>query len=127
MTIFFHITDETNEILQNLNMELSKTFNKLKNSKANLAMKIDLLQKLQEQFTESEKELSDRINIRLDRNDALMKVHKQILEQKTKLERAEREMKTARKSVFQKVNDREFIRLFEVTLLDQFFAVFQCN
>lgn len=106
--------DETNERLESLSAEIANTFSKLKNSKASLAMKTDLLKNLREQFEDCERELAETINERLDRNDALMKIHKQILDQKTKLERADREMKSARKSVFQKINDREYIRLFEV-------------
>lgn len=107
-------SEEISAMIESLRSDLSEKLNKLKNLKANLAMKTRMVADLHSKFSECERDLSEAIDTRLNRNDALMKVHKQILEQKTKLERAEREKRAARKSVFQKIVDRDYIRLFEV-------------
>lgn len=77
-------------------------------------MKERQMNELRERIDECEKGLVAEMNARLDGNEALMKVHKQIFDQKTKLERAEREMRIARKSMFLRIVDREYIKLFEV-------------
>lgn len=51
----------------------------------------------------------------MENNDHLMKIHKEILDQKSKMERAEREMKSSRKDVTQNLNDQEFLRNFDVS------------
>lgn len=51
----------------------------------------------------------------MDNNDNLMKIHKEILDQKSKMERAERQMKSSRKDVSQNLNDQEFLSNFDVT------------
>lgn len=67
-----------------------------------------------------------RYNFRMENNDTLMKIHKEILEQKSKMERAQRELKLGRKSAKQKVLDREYFIAFEVNrLLTK--KVFQLN
>lgn len=43
-----------------------------------------------------------------------MKIHKEILDQKSKMERAEREMKSSRKDATQNLNDQEFLSNFDV-------------
>lgn len=73
-----------------------------------------MINDLQKKYSEYEKELDDIIRVRLESNDSLMKVHKEIFEQKSKLERAERELKIARKAMVQKIGDRDYIRIFEV-------------
>lgn len=50
----------------------------------------------------------------MENNDHLMKVHKEILDQKSKMERAEREMKSARRDVTHNLNDQEFLSNFDV-------------
>lgn len=44
-----------------------------------------------------------------------MKIHKEILDQKSKMERAEREMKSSRKDATQNLNDKEFLSNFDVS------------
>lgn len=53
-------------------------------------------------------------NCRMENNDNLMKIHKEILDQKSKMERAEREMKSSRKDVIHNLNDQEFLTNFDV-------------
>lgn len=77
-------------------------------------MKTKLLNELRTQLKQSENELREIIDARFERNDALMKIHKFILEQKTKIERAERELRAARKAMIQKINNRDFVSIFEV-------------
>lgn len=43
-----------------------------------------------------------------------MKIHNEIYEQKSKRERAERELKTVRKTTAQKIGDRSYMTCFEV-------------
>ncbi len=50
----------------------------------------------------------------MENNDHLMKIHKEILDQKSKMERAEREMKSSRKDATQNLNDQEFLSNFDV-------------
>lgn len=45
-----------------------------------------------------------------------MKIHKEILDQKSKMERAEREMKSSRKDATQNLNDQEFLSNFDVRI-----------
>lgn len=44
-----------------------------------------------------------------------MKIHNEIFEQKSKRQRAEREMKNARKAMVEKIGDRNYISCFEVS------------
>lgn len=44
----------------------------------------------------------------------MIKIHKEILEQQSKLERAQRELKLARKAAKQKIADKEYFHAFEV-------------
>lgn len=53
----------------------------------------------------------------MENNDHLMKIHKEILDQKSKMERAEREMKSSRKDATQNINDQEFLTNFDVGIL----------
>lgn len=50
----------------------------------------------------------------MENNDLLMKVHKEILDQKSKKERAQRELKLARRMAKQNITDKEFFTNFEV-------------
>lgn len=51
--------------------------------------------------------------VTMDNGDVLFKIHKDLLDQKLKLQRAEREMKISHKKVRQKINDKEFMELIE--------------
>lgn len=51
----------------------------------------------------------------MENNDHLTKVHKEILDQKSKMERAEREMKSSRKDASQNLNNKEFLSNFDVS------------
>lgn len=51
---------------------------------------------------------------RLENNDKLMKLHNEIQEQKSKKERAQRELKIARQAAKNKLDNRDFFIGFEV-------------
>lgn len=108
--------EATTEIINKLNGDYEKAVIKLKNSQASLEMKRKIGESLRMQYNRFEKEMEDIIRVRLESNDALMKLHKEIFEQKSKLERAQREQKTARKTAMQNVSDRDYMRVFEVRL-----------
>lgn len=72
------------------------------------------LKELQAEFAECENVLIHLGHQKFECNHTLMQCHKHILEQKTKLKRAEHETKTARKLMMQTIGDREYIRIFEV-------------
>lgn len=52
----------------------------------------------------------------MENNDNLMKVHKEIIEQKSKMERAQRELMCAKRAVKQIMNDRNYLKNFEKDL-----------
>lgn len=89
---------------------------KLKNAKATLKMHQKSINEINEKIEIYQQQLDQLARNRLENNDRLMKIHKDILDQKSKIERAERELKTARKLMIQKIGDREYIRIFEVKI-----------
>lgn len=120
-----------------LNSQLHESLMQLKNLKANYVYTANELDHSRFQREQIEKDLDDvsryryyylsiylsssfiyisksNLCLRMENNDHLMKVHKEILEQKSKMERAEREMKSSRKDATQNLNDKEFLRNFDV-------------
>uniref|UniRef100_A0A1B0CYR3 Coiled-coil domain-containing protein 39 n=1 Tax=Phlebotomus papatasi TaxID=29031 RepID=A0A1B0CYR3_PHLPP len=100
--------------LENLQDVYFQAVRKLKNLRGNLVFKADQLNTLNEQKESIERELEEIIRVKGDRNDVLMKIHKELLEQKVKLHRAEREMKQAFKAAKLRLNDSEFLAIQEV-------------
>lgn len=49
----------------------------------------------------------------MDTNDILMKVHKELMDQKVKHQRADRELKVSIRSAKQKINDSDFMLIYE--------------
>lgn len=49
----------------------------------------------------------------MDTNDILMKVHKELMDQKVKHQRADRELKASIRSAKQKINDSYFMLIYE--------------
>lgn len=49
----------------------------------------------------------------MDTNDILMKVHKELMDQKVKHQRADRELKASIRSAKQKINDSDFMLIYE--------------
>lgn len=106
--------------MQKLSNEYASALNKLKavkNDFDNETVKLDELQRQYEQF---EIELDEIIRNRLENNDVLIKLHKEIMDQNSKVERAKRELKIAKKAMTKKIDDREYVRLLEVNSMKQF-------
>ncbi|XP_059621128.1 coiled-coil domain-containing protein 39 [Phlebotomus argentipes] len=99
--------------LENLQDAYFQAVRKLKNLRGNLVFKSDQLETLNGQKEHLERELEEVSREKGDRNDVLMKVHKELLEQKVKLHRAEREMKQAFKAAKLKINDSDFLTIQE--------------
>lgn len=108
--------DECNEKLQQLSDEYANAMVQLKAAKSNLDKNIKVVNELQRQKIEYENETEQIERVRLESNDALIKVHKEILDQNSKVERAKRELKLAKKAMIKKVDDREYVRIFEKDL-----------
>lgn len=101
--------------LNDLNNRYAQSLSKLKECKSHIVHKSKAVNDLKEKRDELEKDLEDISRFRLENNDTLMKIHKEILEQKSKKDRAQRELKMARKMAKQKISDVEFFASFEVT------------
>lgn len=120
--------------LSAVNAQLHDSIMQLKNLKANYVYIANELDHLRFQREQIEKDLDDVSRYRyithhnfdptfvqfrylcfsMENNDHLMKIHKEILDQKSKMERAEREMKSSRKDATQNLNDKEFLHNFDV-------------
>lgn len=90
---------------------------KLKALQTNMLIKSEQLVVLNNRLEEQSQVLNRGIKVTLDDNEFLMKMHKDLLDQKLKHQRAEREMKIAHKKVKQKISDKEFMELLERDLL----------
>lgn len=113
--IFETITESSPEVkrMNELQNNYFATTSKLKKLKEDLVLIIDHIQLLEQQRLELVREYDEVIRTKLDNNDALLKCHKELIDQETKLERADREMKTAFKAAKKRIKDQEFVVLFE--------------
>jgi coiled-coil domain-containing protein 39 len=102
--------------LQELQTEYCAVVQQLKRARHTLTTKSQNLEVLGGQREAAEDLAEQMERMRLDSNEILTKVHKELLEQKTKMLRAERELKMVKKSARQKVNDMEFMAAFEVSV-----------
>lgn len=105
---------DTNKMIETLADEHANQLQKLKTIKLNIAIVSEQLKELQAEYNECENELVNFSHERFECNHTLMQCHKHILEQKTKVKRAEHESKKSRKLMMQAIGDREYIRIFEV-------------
>lgn len=103
-----------NKAVESLSDELAKRMQHLKNTKCNITTMTEQIQMLNAEYVECENQLMHLSHQRIENNHTLMQYHKHLLEQKTKLQRAEHESKAARKSMQQFIGDQEYIRIFEV-------------
>ncbi|XP_063697855.1 coiled-coil domain-containing protein 39 [Culicoides brevitarsis] len=112
---FEKIEDDSYEIqcFKNLQIEYCQNLHKLKNLRKSLAMNINLLQDISYKKEEIERNLNETERNRLDNNDILLKIQKEFIDQREKLDRAERELKLTIKAVRRKYVDSDFLRLFE--------------
>lgn len=112
-------SEEFNEKLQKLAIQYETALKRLKVAKNNFEIESTKLDELQRQCEHFEAELDEITRNRLENNDALIKLHKEIMEQNSKVERAKRELKTAKKAMAKKVGDKEYVRLLEVSFCEE--------
>lgn len=112
---FEKVEDNSAELkhLNDLQNEYCKLLNQLKNLRMSLGNKMQKLNEITTEKEQIEKELDEAERNRLDSNDTLLKIQKEFIDQREKLDRAERELKLAIKAVRRKYVDSDFLRLFE--------------
>lgn len=118
---FATFPEEFNEKMKKLCVEYATALNRLKTAKNDFENETKKLNELQRQYEHFETELDEISHNRLENNDALIKIHKEIMEQNSKVERAKRELKIAKKAMLKKVGDKEYVRLLEVRGFNEFF------
>ncbi len=96
-----------------LQNQYCQIINEIKVLKNNLMSLIDTLGMLETQRQELEKEFEETQRKKLDRNDALLKVHKDLLDQDTKKERADRDMRLAYRAAKRRIKNEEFMMLYD--------------
>lgn len=116
--VFEVVTESSPEMIKmsELQTKYSEKMTELKLMKQNLIMLIDQYEKLEQQRQEVEQELEQVQRKKLDNNDTLMKIHKDLCDQENKLERADRELKLAFKTAKRRIKDHEFMSHFEKDL-----------
>ncbi|XP_039452121.1 coiled-coil domain-containing protein 39 [Culex pipiens pallens] len=115
----FQKVDEDNPDIQQLNQiqnDYCKAVTALKSVRTDLAFNTENLHNLNEEREESDKGLEAAQKTRLDSNDILLKIQKELLDQKTKIQRAERELRLAIKAAKAKTNDEELLLTFQKDL-----------
>lgn len=103
--------------MQKLSNEYATTLNRLKAAKIELENESKNLEEMQRRNEQLEMELDEVARNRAESNDVLIKIHKEIMEQNSKVERAKREMKISKTAMMKKVGNREYVRLLEVCWL----------
>lgn len=103
--------------LENLQEKYNSSIARFKSQQAGIILKSDQLSVLNSQLEAQTGELDRVAKTTLDHNDILMRLQKEVLDQKLKHQRAEREMKVAQKKVRQKISDPELMELIERDLL----------
>lgn len=87
---------------------------RLKEVQANFEIHSKKCNDLRQQHEEYERELDNIVRNRFENNDVLIKVHKEIMDQNSKVERAKRESKVAKKAMCKQIDDGDYIRILEV-------------
>lgn len=113
--IFETVTESSPEVkkMNTLQNNYFQAITNIKILKEDLVILIDHLELLEQQRQVMFKDFEEVQRVKLDNNDALLKIHKDLVDQETKLERADREMKMAFKSAKKRIKDQEFVSLFE--------------
>lgn len=112
----FPLPDQINEQIQKLNNDYANGLARLRSHRHELAAKTKHLNAMQEQFGSFEQELDEIVRNRFESNDNLLKIHKELVDQNAKLERAKREVRIAKKAMSKHVQNRDYIRIFEVSI-----------
>lgn len=112
--VFETVTESSPEVIKmnELRSRYVDATNEIKAIKEQLVELVDRIELLDNQRQGLEKEYEEVQRTKLDNNDALLKIHKELVDQDTKLERADREMKTAFKAAKKRIKDSEFINIF---------------
>ncbi|XP_021711610.1 coiled-coil domain-containing protein 39 [Aedes aegypti] len=115
---FQKVDDDNPDIQQmnNIQNDYCKALSALKNVRTDLAFNTENLHNLNEEREESDKALEVTTKVRLDNNDILLKIQKELLDQKTKIQRAERELRLAIKAARAKTNDEDLLHTFQKDL-----------
>lgn len=100
--------------MKKLSNEYATTLNRFKAAKVELEIESKKLEEMQRRNEQLEMELDEVTHERAENNDVLIKIHKEIMEQNSKVERAKREMQISKKAMMKKVANREYVRLLEV-------------
>lgn len=112
----FPLPDQINEQIQKLNNDYANGLARLRSHRHELTAKTKHLNAMQEQFGSFEQELDEIVRNRFESNDNLLKIHKELVDQNAKLERAKREARIAKKTMSKHVQNRDYIRIFEVSI-----------
>ncbi|XP_029724791.2 coiled-coil domain-containing protein 39 [Aedes albopictus] len=115
----FQKVDEDNPEIQQMNNvqnDYCKALSALKSVRTDLAFNTENLHNLNEEREESDKALEVTTKVRLDNNDILIKIQKELLDQKTKIQRAERELRLAIKAARAKTHDEDLLHTFQKDL-----------
>lgn len=99
--------------MYDLQNQYGTIMSEIKALKNNLLILYDSLELLENQRQELDKEFDDVQRKRLDNNDVLLKIHKELLDQDTKKERADREMRSSFKTAKRRIKDQDFMLLYE--------------
>jgi hypothetical protein len=112
---FEMINEDSPEVkrMNDLQNQFCQANSNLKILKSSLATLFEKLDRLYEDKEELEKMFEDAQRTKLDSNDTLLKIHKELMDQETKLERADRELKLATKAAKKRIKDLDFLSLFE--------------
>jgi hypothetical protein len=113
--VFETINEHSPEMkrMNDLQNQYFKVTSEIKELKGNLIVLCDHYDMLVRQKDELEKEFNDVQRTKLDNNDTLLKIHKDLLDQETKKERAEREMRISYKAAKRRIKNDEFMVLFD--------------
>lgn len=108
----FH-TDKEMVELKETTARFATLKSQIKTTKEQLADKVRSLQLQGQHQTACEQSLEHLNKVRMENNDTMVRMHKEILDQKSKLERAQRELRLARKTARAKVSDADYFAAFE--------------
>lgn len=101
------------KIINALKAQHLQAENSLKSLKNNSMSLLDNIEMLNNEKEEVVRILEEVQRMKLDSNDTLLKLHKELMDQETKLQRAEREMRLAVTGAKKRIHDIEFLTLFE--------------
>lgn len=108
------IVDESIDRLHKVTDEYATALNNFKAVRAYFEVQSKKRNEMEQKLQKFERELDDIVQNRFENNDVLIKVHKEIMDQNSKVERARRELKIAKKAMMKRIDDREYVHILEV-------------